>query len=73
MSSMHRLIALIVVWVAFALVAVVTMVNSIFLRTEGVITVFTGIVLGALAATWMIRSMKPAASGEKPRSSRAKK
>jgi hypothetical protein len=49
------------------------MVNSVFLRSEGVITVFTGIVLGALAATWMIRSMKPADSTARPNSSRLKK
>lgn len=65
MSSLQRLIALIVVWVSFALVAVVTIINSVFLGSEGVITVFLGVVLGALAATWMIRGMKAASAPAK--------
>lgn len=60
MSSMQRLVALIVVWVSFALVAMVTIINTIYLGASGVITIFVGIVLGVLAATWMIRGMKPA-------------
>lgn len=60
MTSVHRLIAVVVVWLAFALATVILLMNSLFLPPYAIIILGIVFVGAALLATWLISRARSA-------------
>jgi hypothetical protein len=60
MTSIHRLIAISVVWLAFASATVILLMNSLFLPPYAIIVMSIVFVGAALAATWLISRIRNA-------------
>jgi hypothetical protein len=60
MTSTHRLIAIVVVWLAFAIATVFLLLNSLFLPSTTITFLCIVFVGAALLATWLISRAKNA-------------
>lgn len=58
MTSLHRLIALLVVWAAFAFVGFYTMGSSLFIPSTTVALLLVVEIVAALFATWLIARVR---------------